>query len=754
MESCISSLDAALESTILSATEKKLPENFILLFNNSNFINYTLINTLKRWLIYQINKRLYTISEDDESNIYNKIIIIRTYQPINIIEYDANYENLEKIILAINNINFKKYSDAYIYNNDLIDLIIKYFKLNSDIVIINSSNNHLLINDIYEKILNNEEEILIENKKLIVNIDISKNKFYFKDNLFVQFFIDSRSLHIKDIISIELINYFNGIINNDKNNNLKNNKGIIKYLNLFEEYENNCIFNKTCDHIIIEELENIKLYEIKDKSFELYFNLLIKNVIKNIKRTQSQIIEIPVDNIDKDIYNSNIKYILEFYSIIYPKLLNNYNDSKFKNNLLLKKNIKINKLIIKKNNKIELDENDLSLSYTISNITMTNWIDEYNDYNPFGILIKYNISKYSYKGLIDEKSTIIKTFPNMVVDNISNNWISMYDYYQLIISYKNDDNDDNNDNNNYEEIDKTNKFNLNNFKLNDIIHGESNIMLPLYINKNHWNLAKSLWNYHITFINNSFESEYNKKMDNIYYLTLLKCFTNLLDNNLTDNKIILFIYILRTTIQISIDNKFINTISTEYNRYFNYLISLNKINKEEKSLLEINLIDYIIRFIQYCVSFCDISNLKKDLNKIRDKIFDEWFKKQYSCNIIYKEYYNNLNEQNKNKEMNLIKNNFITEYANLINLEIILLKFSKVINSIYKIKGFNQFIKYIDNKNCYIDNSSEASPKLGIPEKELNNKEEITFFNIKNIITNCKNLYDNYIEDIKLIIKI
>ena len=343
---------------------------------------------------------------------------------------------------------------------------------------------------------------------------------------------------------------------------------------------------------------------------------------------------------------------------------------------------------------------------------MTNWIDEYNEYNPYGILIKYNISKNSYKGLIDEKSTIIKTFPEMIIDSVSNNWISLNDYYQLIISYKNEDD--------YENNNSVDKFNLNNFKINDAIHGESNIMLPLYINKNHWNLTKSLWKYHISFINNSFESEYNKKMDNIYYLVLLKQFINLLDKNIIpDNKIILFIHILRSTIQVSIDNKYINTISSEYSRYFIYLIDLDK-KFQGKNLLELNLIDYIIRYIQYCTSNNDITKLEKDLSIIREILLNNYKKKILSGQDDLK-----LSE---------IKNDFILDNTNWLNLEITLIKFAKVINSIYKIKGFNQFIKFVDKTNSYLMADSD-------------NKDDITCNNIKNIINNYNNIYD--IEYIK-----
>jgi hypothetical protein len=240
----------------------------------------------------------------------------------------------------------------------------------------------------------------------------------------------------------------------------------------------------------------------------------------------------------------------------------------------------------------------------------------------------------------------------------------------------------------------------NHFIINDSIHGDTNVMLPLYINKNHWSLTKSLWKYHISFINNSFESEYHKKMDNIYYLVLLKYLNNLLnDNKNTNSNIKLLIYILRTVIQVTIDNKYVNNINNEYNKYYNYLINLDY-NK-----FKLNLIDYIIRYLQYCVSYGDISNLEYNLKYIRNKILDKWLEEKYFKNIMYKEHYDSLLEIEQKLELELIKNNFISENINWISLELTLIKISKILNSIYKIKGFNQFIKIIDKTNSYIQDN-------------------------------------------------
>ena len=113
----------------------------------------------------------------------------------------------------------------------------------------------------------------------------------------------------------------------------------------------------------------------------------------------------------------------------------------------------------------------------------------------------------------------------------------------------------------------------------------------------------------------------------------------------------------------------------------------------------------------------------------------------FIINIMYKEYYSNLGENEKKKELDIIKNNFITEYTSWLNLEIMLLKLSKVISSIYKIKGFNQFIKFIDKSDSYLDDSCN----------------ELSCSIIKNIINynnNNNNNFGSYLENIKKNIKI
>ena len=138
-------------------------------------------------------------------------------------------------------------------------------------------------------------------------------------------------------------------------------------------------------------------------------------------------------------------------------------------------------------------------------------------------------------------------------------------------------------------------FNLNNFCITDNIYGNSNIMLPLYITEKHWKLTKIIWNYHLSLINNCLESQYNKKMDNIYFYVLLKYYNNLLKNkNIGFQNVKLLFYIIRTCMQICIDNKYsINILK-------NYLECKENILKS-KNILEFkkNINDFRCRYVTF-----------------------------------------------------------------------------------------------------------------------------------------------------------
>jgi hypothetical protein len=686
--------------------------NLIIIFDNYTYNNNTFVlNTIKRWISYKINNALI-------ENIYEKIILIKTCPIISKFEIKkSNFIN-ENILNIINGVIYKKYINyPTIIFKQIVDELNNYKDSKNKIIIISSIyyasftyNNINYINDI----LSNLNEPIH-----IINIGV----FSFKRALFkniVETIIDIRINKLENIITNEIFTIkkydYNMKFNEDKELKLSD------YLILLENIEFFIINNINDDNeliIIDNTLKKINYLFLNVKYFNIigsYINYINRCININFKKLD---IDIPINKLDNSISDTYIKYILEFYEEIYPKILNNYIDMNIKN-YKIKTNINTS-LINCKNlllKKINIDDiNDDSKNFLISNLSMSNWIDEFNELNPFGILINYDISKFSYKGLIDENSSIIFNYPNMIIDSISNNWVSMYDYYQLIISDLNND---------YE---KKTILNLNSFNIIDNLNGNTNVMLPIYINKEHWKLCKSLWTYHMSFINNSFEYEYVKKMDNIYYLTLFKNYSNLIENSkLNNNTIRVFIYILRTCIQISIDNKYISNLN---NIYFNSIISKDSKNKLEK--IKLYFIDYLIRLIQLIISFnIDIDIVKSQLKEIRNIILNTYIKEHYTT-----EFWNNLikiDDIDKNNQINILKYECIDENKSWFELEINLITFTEFITKIYKLKNFNQFIKLIDSYNGCIPINDNSFINYEIINNIFINLENTKNFNINNYI--------------------
>ena len=180
---------------------------------------------------------------------------------------------------------------------------------------------------------------------------------------------------------------------------------------------------------------------------------------------------------------------------------------------------------------------------------------------------------------------------------------------------------------------------------------------------------------------------------------------NLVQNNkqaLTYTRIFLFLNILRTTVQVTIDNKYIFNIKKEYVNYYESIT-----NSEH---IRIKLIDYIIRVLQIIISG-NIENdkLKSDLLNLRKLLINEWYTYDYNTK--------NLEDFGDHELDNHLKNECTKYIMNWLELEIDLLKFNSILTEIYKLRGYNQLIKYIDKYNgC-------------IPEDEL-------YENIKLIIYN------------------
>jgi len=350
------------------------------------------------------------------------------------------------------------------------------------------------------------------------------------------------------------------------------------------------------------------------------------------------------------------KNILDFYQIVYPKIHKILKEENLLFNFDLS-SININICDIKDKDYTNIIKNDdTSEIYLNSIISMSNWKDELTDLNCFGLLLKYNIRKgIKNKNFNSIKYySILSEYPNIFVNNISNNFISINDYYQLILNHLQEDPDF--------------VFDLNNFEIIDSYHGNTNIMLPLYINKEHWYIFNKIKRYHLTLINNYLEPYYNSKMDDIYFFILLKSFNTMLLKNSNDS-IRLTMYILRTAMQICIDNKYCLNIKNEYDKYLKNLLS-------SQTIYNFNQIynDFLVRFLQMIITLR--IDVLKTLNEFEN----------------IKENYILLNKENDN--------------INYLNLHNDLLKLTLFMDNLFKICGFNQLMKNIDDSNGMLDNKN------------------------------------------------
>ena len=671
--------------------------DYIFVDNITFHDNNIIYKFLKRWIIYKII---------DIINNNHDIIIGKTIPQIIVNKFNnSNLNCVENIVTYIENIIYKKYDDDT-YPTIHFKNIIDYFnELNdnniNEIFIITSINkdghfNENNINSI-NNFLKNEN---IYNKINLINI--SKNKLQEIGNFKNIYNIDFKETKITNIILNQIfkviinLNFFNKN-SIEKNINLDNNQELLYLLGELhktEKYIYNLILNKSYNDMELNFIEeNLKINLIST-------NIKIKNIFKNYLKSINDSLNLLrninfkniYDNINPKFNNTYIKYIIEFYEIIYPKL-NNNNFIKNKINLSLI-NIFENKFL----------ENDnfikKSLDFTNSNLTMTNWLDEYNNYNPFGILIKYKVDKFSYKGIIHGKINLLYSYPNVIINSVNNNWCSIYDYYQLI-QLKLDNKDE------YDEYfeDDNNNFNINNFNITDNLLGDSNVLIPIYINKDHWKLLKPLWKYHLSFIHNCYENEYNKKMDNIYFLIILKKLNLIIDKYNS--------------------SKQINNAGKNFKKFY-WQILMN----DKKSNVN-NVFNYIIRLIQLIISNNSINiNLNDYFNKI-EKLYLKFFIEQY-YKIDFWEMFNQSNDEKLKKEkLDEINKNYINENIYWFNLKNDLTILNQFIIEIYNKSGFNQYIKINESNYGFLDNNKKLSQKHfnnTLAHIVNNNKTDMTDF--------------------------
>lgn len=647
------------------------------------------INHIKKLVVYFLNYMCRHFSK------LSKIIKIYKFDYSNevykLVEIPINFNNgMHDIIKEIININYKLYeTEDQLVNKEEVINKINEIKQNSDnkIFLITSIENVYKNIDYFTNIDNeNVKKINITNQTIFTPDDNIKHfnyraKFYeiFDKDIFIPMSnydtskIDEKLNLIKTFNNVNkdtLSNYIYALelidtnINNLKKDNIKNNKKN-------EDNKNNII-----------EKEITKFYEnIKDiLNLKVEINEIINNFIKNFqKNTLGNITEIlPCYKKIKILNDGSLKnsYNIEQCIDFYQKLYLNNEDYNIKNNKLI--SFENKKIIINNVNFNQINTMNHNLvKFTTSSLTLSNIYEEYNDSNIYGILINYknntggNINKF--------KNNIINVAKYPKIDQLNNiiiNWMSICDYYEIALINCSD----------Y-------KVGLKNIIIKDEVYGNTNAILPIYFNKSHWKLYKTISSYHMSFLNSIHELDYDKNYDNIYFIMLLKIFTYInFDFKKTKEEYIqLFMFVLRTCIQIMQENKYYCSLESKFSTYINSINAENYLK---------NMTNFTIRTVQYIV-FNGNKSISYICSKITKIIVDKYIKENINIG-----FWSNVKDKQNYIEKSL--NKYLYGW---LCLQTDLLKMEQFVKEIYKYNGFNKFIKEIDKCDGYIE-IDDDNPKI------------------------------------------
>ncbi|ARF11410.1 hypothetical protein Klosneuvirus_1_267 [Klosneuvirus KNV1] len=372
----------------------------------------------------------------------------------------------------------------------------------------------------------------------------------------------------------------------------------------YDAIETGSIFNvQMNNHLTLIQLNNCTLYKSQVAQFLVNVNLYRCFLVNQVNETNNFIGEFDVtntsdikdilnallfqiefvyksDKVDKDLYISLKDTLLQIIDqndnieakhmaiILYHKLKKSC--SKMINGLIYNENNKLfiefgkkaevkgnhNQIIKNINNIVDLDtvftqniqnfiddnknndeENFIeSCEFFNSTITLSNWFEEMENNNGIGLLVKIN------KNII----------------NTTNTYMSIIDYIAMTLDYF--------------QKNKNIKFgNLANTNIvKGVAVGEANALIPLYINKYHWNLNKKYLNMLLAIIATGNPFGYQPMHVNIYFdmfsETTIKMFDKL---SLNENSIRNYVAGLRTCAEICFEKGYNRGISKIIKTYIN-----------------------------------------------------------------------------------------------------------------------------------------------------------------------------------------
>jgi hypothetical protein len=624
-----------------------------------SYFNFNLIdfNNIKLFLSLNINRVLNNELSDIDlkllwKNKNNKI-------KMNGFLIDSDDYKISKFYDKINFGNFipLNINDYTPYNN-----IKEYFNL----YLFPSINNNKKIMKIDISSFNNELKFLNGNIKLEKEILFDTPKEYF----------------ILDKLNNKKFNNNEKIIIDGKEFNIFYNKNTLKNHDIVKE-----ILLKDLNCIKYDNLDIYKCNNILNKTFKLlkYVNY---NNISNLSIIKLIVLDIISKCKEKYEKNKN-NYSLKIINIISKQfnrmnLCNHYNNKHFctyinriTNNVLQLYDCenKINDKNLNLNNIIKNHNFENSCNFFTSVISFSDWYEELEMNSCMGVICKIETTILSSLGYCTD----------FKVNNITSTFYPCNDFLNICEDF-------------YKE--NSNISNKLFFKGNAV--GDGNCIIPLYIHKENWIIAKKKLKYLLGIIMSNNPAGFVKYHYKFMFKFLLDyCNTItygvfLENNNVVTNKYLTcFWAYFRTVAQLSFDHKYNRGIRTIVNKYLNnpstrkikneydYLSMLGQIictgyilSEEESNNIVLFIIDEIIYF-------------KVNKNE-RDILINKVFKNDSSLELI-KDYVDDL----INYYYNILEPHIKYLYSFLI--------FNKILRSYYlEFKNYNNFIKILDSNYSVI----------------------------------------------------
>lgn len=390
-------------------------------------------------------------------------------------------------------------------NNASINIICNYDFINLDKINIYQNGNEP-INQFYENIIKNgiflQESFPVKSDNDISNLIENVNNEIDNNNI------------------IDAISFFIDCINKD--NSLLNNT-------LYQFVKNKLLEFVNCTHDD----------EIKNKSILLY---------QEFKKHSVSIVNNEINKLNTD--NDNIKMIIEYgkksiqsNNIFNTKIIKNMNAINKNNNNFdvagISEFIKLHENGENGENENNEDNKfDDACEFFNSSVTLSNWFEELQNNSCIGLLLKLTSTDLAKMGIICN---------NINIQNITTSYLSIADYINTTMDYF--------DKNKNVKFGDLNKKNI----ITGMAIGEANAVIPIYINKYHWKMAKNYIEPLLGIIMSHNPFNYTNEHKSIFYTVFVEMTYRLFRYNkehLNNKYIKTYFAYLRTCAELCFENKY------------------------------------------------------------------------------------------------------------------------------------------------------------------------------------------------------